>query len=131
MRDDDEWYAIADGELHGMVVYGWPKTRKFVEEYPGAYFKGFPTSTAAEEWLKVQQGLNFQEGYEIVVSTEDGSLVQEQIDLARITVRHWRELGQRWPPAIFIYPTAEAAGRALDYGDEGDRRRQIYRAWKL
>jgi ribonuclease HI len=49
-----KFYAIASGRKPGIYT-NWPNAQAQVAGYPGAKFKGFPTRTEAEAWLKNPQ----------------------------------------------------------------------------
>jgi len=44
-------YAVAKGRKPG-IYYNWPAAQAQIEGFPGAIYKGFPSLSEAEEWLK-------------------------------------------------------------------------------
>ncbi len=49
-----KFYAVAVGKQVG-IYDNWPKAESQVKGFPGARFKGFPTKSEAEQWLKEPQ----------------------------------------------------------------------------
>ena len=119
------WYAIADGRFRG-VVLGWLRARKYIEGYPGAFFRTFQTPEAADNWLNLQRGRRFREGvYSILILSCFGCFAVERLMQVNSIVRKNRpgRESERWNGHDFyVYETVQKARNALENVRANDRR---------